>query len=553
MLLDHGADPNLRNGRRNSSAPIHIAVKKGDLDVTIELLKRGTNPYPDNTKESDPFHTACFEGWLGVIETFLEVVDDTGELVNFEWGCAGTPLRAAASGGNWGVVKLLLSRGADPNFKSQSKIGRGKTVIHAVAERGNIQVSEAILDTTNDSSLEIRDRTQRTPLWYACAEGREDMAKYLLQRGASTDVTFAEGKNIIPAIVLGGPENILKLVLENNPNLDTGCVAPNGETPLFHSVNSGDDKIVLMLLERGADVNRRSKYEMFRYLGLPSIAKRGHCRFCLDMRPPTSLHETSLVELPLKLHSSVIALQRSVRAVDTAPLVLEHENYCDVCFKIIVGTRDVVAPTAPSTYVIGAWMSLQSRDVAFAHGTTTPKYKLLPGVISREQIEFYEPSRLSSIEEEALTTGAGEPEATAQEHGDYQESGPQHRTGKGLDGGSVFLSGSSNNCTTAVESLSKELPTAVASCSLNNNGSFNDGPMQASILSKEEWSDRTEDELREFLDSVLKTFTTDQTRDEIVKWNFSVKDWELVLQDDAMELSQRQTVGNSLIVRPVRK
>ncbi|KAF5561659.1 ankyrin protein [Fusarium phyllophilum] len=607
MLLDHGADPNMRNGQHNSSAPLHIAANKGHRSIVTELLKRGADPYPETTKESSAFHAACIGGWLEVIETFLEVVDDVSELVNFEWGWAGTPLKAAASGGRLDAVKLLLSKGADPNKQLQSKANRGQTVIHAATEGGNTQVLEAILDTVDDSSLEIRDRAQRTPLWYACVEGHEDMVKYLLERGASTDAIFDDGENIIPTIVSGGSEKNLKLVLEKNPNLDTDCILADGETPLFKAIYSGHGKIVSILLDRGADVNRRSKYgnvpvfgaitnrqnETLRILlehesidltqrdsfdrtalqivqqsGTPSMPAmvlgaskdsdveriltenrdmyglnaydltrpeandpapfdrcvEGVRRDAQSLLDDFDLHGVRwerLGKFLLQLGSysfAQIALQRSARAVEMTPLVLKHDNYCDMCLDTIVGSRYVCCTCC----TVDLCEVCVRRDKKPGNRTWTCDYHSFlavnlpniqaPDVMLRTEIDFHIPSRLSPIEEVASETSQGWTEADGNE--------PLLDDEDAHDCVSLSSGDTSNSHTMTIEPLSTQSSAAVTGHSFDDDELPDNATNNSSALAKEEWSDRTEDELREFLEAVLKTFTTYQTPNGISKWSF---------------------------------
>ncbi|KAF4502263.1 hypothetical protein FAGAP_1502 [Fusarium agapanthi] len=646
MLLDHGADPNMRNGPHNSSAPLHIAANKGHRSIVIELLKRGADPYPETTKEPSAFHTTCIGGWLDVIETFLEVVDDVGELVNFEWGWAGTPLKAAASGGRLDAVKLLLSKGADPNNQLQSKINRGQTIIHAAAEGGNTQVLEAILDAVDDLSLEIRDRAQRTPLWYACVGGHEDMVKFLLERGASTDVIFDDGENIIPIIVSGGSEKNLKLVLEKNPNLDTDCILADGETPLFTAVYSGHSKIVSILLERGADVNRRSKYGNVPVFG--AITNRQHETLqilleheSIDLTQRDSFDRTALqiaqqsgtslmpamvlgadkdsdvekiltenrdiyglnaydltrpeandsapfdrcVEgvrqgaqsllddsdlhgvrwerlgkflLQLRSYSfAQIALQRSARAVETAPLVLKHDNYCDMCLDTITGPRYVCCTCC----TVDLCEVCVRRDKKPGNRTWTCDYHSFlaihlpkiqaPDVILRTEIDFHVPSRLSPIEEVASDSSQGWTEADGNEP--FREPLSLLDDQDDQDGVSSYSGDTANSHAMAIEPLSTQSSTAVTGYSFDDGELPDRATNNISALAKEEWSDRTEDELREFLEAVLKTFTTYQTPNGISKWNFWVDSWTLRYKDDALKSSWVEGDENVKFIQPVRE
>ncbi|KAJ4257543.1 hypothetical protein NW762_008667 [Fusarium torreyae] len=633
ILLDHGADPNLRNGRQNSSSPLHLAAINGHRSVMIELLKRGASPYP-KSKEFSPFHSACGSGWLDVMETFFEEVDDANELVNFEWGWSGIPLRSAASGGKLDAVKLLLSKGADPNYQLKSKANNGQTVIHAAAEGGNTEVFEAIFDAAVDPSLEVCDLTQRTPLWYARVEGREDMVRYLLEKGASTEVVVAEGETIIPIIVIGGSEKILKLVLEKNPNLDTDCLGENGErlcsaqlmldvnrkskdgnVPIFGAIYQSQKKMLQMLLEHeNVDLTRRDFYDrnvfqMAQVSGHPSmaaivlgVAKNLHTerlltenrdvfginaydRVRLEANPAPTFEycvEAVLQDaqdllddfdtgglrwerlgkflIQLKAYSfAQIALQRSVRLIETTPLLLEHDSYCGMCLETIVGTRHVCCSCCTMDFCercaqrypgpgSGTWPCQYHSFYA----VKLPSQELSNEVVVKKPIGFKEGSRLSLIEEEDLGASDDETKAGETDNGHPQQPSPQG-VGQAVSDDEVSLcpTDTANGYAMAVDH-SAELPmSAIVGSSFDDGESSSAESSKSDTSVNEQWIQRTEDELREFLDAILKTFTPDKTHDDLAKWSFSADDWKLKYDHQARGLSEAEEDGNPLILPPV--
>lgn len=263
-LLDHGADPNLRSGRRTSNTPLQLASGNRHRETIIALLNRGADPYPEHPKEQSAFHTASWDGFIDVMETFIDVADDPHELVNFEWGWYGTPLLQAAISGKLEAVQLLLKKGADPEYTLKSKINHNKTILHAAAEGGNVEVFEAILAVIKEPNLEVRDFKGRTPIYYACVEGREKMVDYLLDKGAQTDIILATGENLTAGITDGGSAKILRSVLEKNPEMDVDIPRnTDGRTPIFFAVTHGRAEITSILLSHGADANRRCREEEF--------------------------------------------------------------------------------------------------------------------------------------------------------------------------------------------------------------------------------------------------------------------------------------------------
>ena len=94
----------------------------------------------------------------------------------------GTPLGLACEGGHPGVIKMLLSRGADPN----SADDKNSSPLHAAALDGHINVVRHLLTMGADPNL--RDTELQMPLCDAALEGCEDIIECLLEAGADPDV-----------------------------------------------------------------------------------------------------------------------------------------------------------------------------------------------------------------------------------------------------------------------------------------------------------------------------------------------------------------------------
>ncbi|KAF5025948.1 hypothetical protein F66182_1983 [Fusarium sp. NRRL 66182] len=640
ILLDHGADPNLRNGRYSSSSSLQLAALNDHKEIMMELLKRGAGPYPENTKETSTFHVACRQGWLDVMETFLEIVDDVNELVNFEWGWAGTPLRQAASGGKLDAVEYLIKKGANPDYKLHSRISNGQTIVHAAAAGGNVQVLDYVLKVATDTSLEVCDLEKRTPLWCACLEGRENMVEYLLEKGASTEVVIKNGETILPVIVCGGSDKILRLVLEKNPSLDIDPLLDGGETPLLWAVIRGHAKVVSVLLERGADINRKSKdgnapvfgaiyYRRIETLRL--LLEHEHVdlthrdfygRTALQIAQQSGSHQMPAMVLAaakdpateriltenrdmlglnaydqtrferkmapslesciktvrrdaqdlldnfntrgmlwdrlgkflLQLESysfALVALQRGVRVVETSPLMLEHWNYCDCCLEAMVGIRYVCRTCC--TMDLCEWC-VERYPMPGSRVWTCQYHSFFKVHLPRDGIpkamerikaaELDESLRLSSEAEEKSSAADGEEEVEKSGNGYPQEPAHFQPPRHDLDGdeGSICSKDAATVDQVSFESSQEKSLSAVVGFPIESKSE------QTEASANERWTDRTDDQLREFLDAILKTFTTDKTPDDLAKWSFAADNWKLEYDHQASAPSQAEEDENPLIL-----
>ncbi|KAH7022316.1 hypothetical protein EDB80DRAFT_5992 [Ilyonectria destructans] len=663
-LIDHGADPNIRSGQRTSNTPLQLAASAKNEPVMVELLKRGANPFPELPKESSPFHTACVGGYVNLVETFFEMVDDVDELVDFEWGWYGTPLLQAALGGRLEIVELLLAKGANPDYKLKSKINNGKTVIHAAAEGGDIKVLEAILAVAKDPDLDVRDLKQRTPLFYACVEGREDMVDYLLEKGVQSDVTLTTGENLPAGIIDGGSAKILDSVLEKHPNMEIDMPRTDGETPIFFAVTLGSAKIIKTLLDRGADPNRRAKSGDFPLAAAIRYRERESLKILLEHKgidltqldvfgrgvlqiaqqagshPMPSMiiaaaktpeFETFLTEnrdmfgnnaydstridikrkpswehcietirndaeslldnfevrgfrwerlgkfcLQLSSYSfAQIALQRSVEAVETTPLFLEHQVHCRLCLDMISGVRYTCRTCCNTDLCLNCMRRLPKLGYRMwtcqchvfyqvelpgpgkeppkpvwgmrgADDTTDVRLDILSDIAEESESEeeyghIDQPYTRLVILDEEVTGGEGIEELRSQEKRSDQDIDDAPASESEVSEAEVSEVGAHEAEALASPNKTLErdafvdpplegLRRAVTDSSLEEGDVDGGDDVVTDIValpSAEEYVELTEEQLREFLDAILRTFTPERTPDSLAKWSFSAETWKL--------------------------
>ena len=155
LLLDHGADPNLREEQyAPHGKALYEAVYHGHYDIAKLLLERGAFPNP--------------------------AVESSGNAlwVSREW----RPNRK--------MEELLLSYGAKPeperppeDWPSRAHNWLLVSPLHDAARHGNVKKAKQLLDEGAD--INARDEhLQSTPLAWAAKFGQLKMVRFLLKRGA---------------------------------------------------------------------------------------------------------------------------------------------------------------------------------------------------------------------------------------------------------------------------------------------------------------------------------------------------------------------------------
>ena len=155
------------------------------------------------------------------------------------------PLHRAVSRGKIGRVKQFLL--ADPN--SANRVDRiGFTPLQYAALWDQVEVARLLLD----SGATVEVEKGWPPLHYACSEGHLKTAELLLDRGTDPNSRFSgDDSTALHSATIKGRLNVVRFLLERgaDPNLTT----KSGWTPSHFAASAGHAKVMRALLEYGAD------------------------------------------------------------------------------------------------------------------------------------------------------------------------------------------------------------------------------------------------------------------------------------------------------------
>lgn len=134
VLLDHGADPSLKDRHRRSA--LHRAAASGHLPAVQLLAAWGAEVDAPDSLGLTPLHHAARGGHVEVASHLL----DRGAQVNATGWLHKTPLHLAVERGHSPMAELLLSRGANPTLRTQW----GEVAQDLVSEGGLSQVQPTL-------------------------------------------------------------------------------------------------------------------------------------------------------------------------------------------------------------------------------------------------------------------------------------------------------------------------------------------------------------------------------------------------------------------------
>jgi ankyrin repeat protein len=220
-----------------------------NVEILLELIKRGADI---NIK--DPLGRTLLH--LALTTEISIALINHGADINATDEYGYTPLNWAAKKSNNELVKFLVDNGANLNTTNNL----GMTPLHEVASYINPFVS------WNDSKLTIitllnyganinaKDNKGFTPLHLAVRNRDTKTAIALIEHGA--DINAKSESEITPlhcAVMDDQADiNIIRILIENGANINTS--SENVDTPLHCAAIKGKIKIVITLLEYGAEI-----------------------------------------------------------------------------------------------------------------------------------------------------------------------------------------------------------------------------------------------------------------------------------------------------------
>jgi ankyrin repeat protein len=248
LLIERGVDVNALDKDRET--PLHTACCFGKLDIARELLDRGATATAKNGRGETPLHVLS-RGEYKSQDGFhiARLLLEHGADANAPDMDGDTPLHSACGNGKLDIARQLLTHGAAADVKSI----QGETPLHVVSTDG-ARVARLLLEHGVD--VNIHDKNHRTPLGAASFHGNLEIARVLLDHGATADAKDDYGWTALHLVsqYQGATEErglgVARLLLERGADAQVPDI--NHVTPLDLASRRGWSKMVQVLLEDGA-------------------------------------------------------------------------------------------------------------------------------------------------------------------------------------------------------------------------------------------------------------------------------------------------------------
>ncbi|XP_048251589.1 ankyrin-3-like [Haliotis rufescens] len=251
LLLQADLDPNVKTG---SETPLMAAVRTHDESLILILLQHGADPnLCDGREEMNAFALSIILNDVSTVEQLLHY----GSNVNAV--CCGTvtPLQLSMNK-SVHISKLLLQSGADIQqvltMPSAHEVQIMVPPLIQAVGRGNIYLVSVLLEHGEDVNQTYGDHSE-TPLHLAVKNGDYHMVEMLIQYGASLNKLSGRGHTALGLMLTSGSagdNRIARLLLK------CGCsrrretiisMFQRSYPPIFVACFMGNKEIVDLLIE----------------------------------------------------------------------------------------------------------------------------------------------------------------------------------------------------------------------------------------------------------------------------------------------------------------
>jgi ankyrin repeat protein len=166
-----------------------------------------------------------------------------------------TCLHWAASCGHVDVVRFLCTHSHETLFVNTCDALKS-SASHLTARYGHTKVIQCLLQYARINAIDLRDKYDCTPFWYAAAKGHLEAVR-VLERHANVDSNEKRGYTPLAVTTLEGRVEVVRFLLsfnsysENIIQADPSVIEANEHTPLNNVVYESYLECIELLREHG--------------------------------------------------------------------------------------------------------------------------------------------------------------------------------------------------------------------------------------------------------------------------------------------------------------
>ncbi|XP_073408869.1 fibronectin type 3 and ankyrin repeat domains protein 1 isoform X4 [Dendrobates tinctorius] len=174
-----------------------------------------------------------------------------------------SPLMIAAQKGYFRIVQSLIDHGADINLEN----GSGKNSVMLACFAGHLDIVEYLRE--QGASWESRDKGGCTAMHWAVDGGSLKLIEWMIGDGCEVDVkdSCSHWTPLMRVSAVTGSADVARLLIAAGANINVKD--KDGKTPLMVATLNNHERLVRLLIEKGADCSITNEYG----IGISEMAK----------------------------------------------------------------------------------------------------------------------------------------------------------------------------------------------------------------------------------------------------------------------------------------
>ena len=258
LLLQNHAHVNMQDSNGNSA--LMYTSTNGSIEIASLLLQYNTQVNMKSKGGYSSLIIASVNGQKKMVSLLLE----NGADINLQ-DMEGSSSLMYAIEGHTEIASLLIQNGAHFNMQNNE----GLTSLMLAFINNDVLSSQLLIASGADLNLRTTIKGY-TALMFAIQGRFTDMALYLIDSGADTNITTIKGSTALSYACRYNMTAVVQQILSTNKTHHTtiNTLDEDGHTPLMIASKHGHVEIVNLLLEAGARVNI-SNFSNYSSLRLP--------------------------------------------------------------------------------------------------------------------------------------------------------------------------------------------------------------------------------------------------------------------------------------------
>jgi len=209
-------------------------IKTGDNDRLIEIMN-DSPPIPD-MKTEQGISFLQFADYCRNRSAIDVVKKYKSELTIFE----------AASTADIATVSKLIDQNPD---QANSFSPDGFTALGLASFFGHLEIVKLLLSKNADPNLAANNQFKVAPIHSACAVSNYDITEILIKNGADVNARQMEGVTPLHSAAHNGQTKLVKLLIDNGADINSKM--DNGHTPLFMAEEKNFSETAALIKQSG--------------------------------------------------------------------------------------------------------------------------------------------------------------------------------------------------------------------------------------------------------------------------------------------------------------